>query len=87
MNEIVQRLRRDGNYVGDPVAAEIERLTRERDEARAAVKGWQRSALAMRDKAIDWDRDGRNRYDEIESVYFDAAMGIRFITDEQKGAK
>ena len=47
--------------------AEIECLT-------AQVDGWKRTALAMRDAAIFWDRDGKNRYEEIERMYMDAAL-------------
>ncbi len=42
------------------------------------VGGWQSTALAMRDTAIGWDRDGKNRYDEIENLYMDAALLGKF---------
>ena len=51
--------------------AEIERLLRERS-------GWQRTALAMRDAAIFWDRDAVSRYERIEQMYMDAALLDKF---------
>ena len=55
----------------EKLRAEIERLT-------AQVDGWKRTALAMRDAAICWEKDGKNRYEEIERMYFDAAMFSRW---------
>lgn len=52
-------------------ADEIERLRRDRG-------GWQHTALALRDAAISWEKDGVSRYERIERMYFDAAMAGRF---------
>ncbi len=59
-------------------AAEIERLRAQRNEKAQEIVGWKRTALAMRDQAIYWLRDGQGRYDEIERLYFDAAMFSKF---------
>lgn len=40
----------------------------------AQILGWELTALAMRDAAICWDLDGKNRCDEIQRMYFDAAL-------------
>jgi hypothetical protein len=61
----------------------IERLT-------AEIEGWKHTALAMRDAAIFWKQDGRDRSDDIQNIYFDAAMfgrwyGVYRGTCEQKG--
>lgn len=57
---------------------EIERLRAQRNEKAREIAGWKRTALAMRDEAIYWLRDGPHRYNEIERLYFDAAMFGRF---------
>ena len=51
------------------------------DSRLTEIDGWKRTALAMRDASIEWSQDGKNRCDEIQRLYFDAAMFKQFSSE------